>query len=79
MRRRRYHVLSGSLFAYWSKIEHHVRKDKDQHAKIQVIRLKMTDGQRVVGVLLPEESVNDILTDLRETSVSFKEQEFAKE
>lgn len=71
MRRRRYTVLSGSLFAYWNKIERYVRVDSN--AQIQMIRLKMTDGSKIVGVLLPEHSVDDVLDDLRGTSKEIKQ------
>lgn len=63
MSRRRYTVLSGSIFAYWSQIERYVRHDSN--SQIRVIRLKLTDGSKIVGVLLPDSSVDDIIHDLR--------------
>lgn len=66
MSRRKYTVLSGSIFAYWSQIEHFVRNET--HAQIRVIRLKLTDGTKIVGVLLPDRCVDDIINDLRDTS-----------
>lgn len=63
MSRRRYTVISGSLFAYWTKIEQLIQ------GQIRVIRLKMTDGRKIVGVLVPETSVDVILKDLRDSSL----------
>lgn len=64
MSRRRYTVISGSLFTHWSKIEHYKK------GQLRVIRLKMTDGTKIVGVLIPENNVDDIMKDLRDTSLS---------
>lgn len=77
MSRRRYTVLSGSIFAYWSNIEHFVRGESRSY--IRMIRLKMTDGTKIVGVLLPEASVEDIINDLRGSSVEVKEEKFTDE
>lgn len=67
MSRRKYTVLSGSIFAYWNQIEHFVRRH-NYNASIQVIRLKMTDGSKIVGVLMPDGSVKEVLKDLRASS-----------
>lgn len=75
MRRRRYTVLSGSIFAIWTKIEHHVRAH-EQAAAIRVIRLKTVDGSKIVGVLLPNNSVDDIRDDLEECSEEYEEKIF---
>lgn len=66
MSRRRYSVLSGSLFAYWSQIERFVRIDSN--TQIRMIRLKMTDGRKIVGVLLSDDSVVRVLKDLNASS-----------
>lgn len=66
MSRRRYSVLSGSLFAYWSQIERYVRIDSN--TQIRMIRLKMTDGRKIVGVLLSDDSVVRVLKDLNASS-----------
>lgn len=66
MSRRRYTVVSGSIFAYWSQIEHFVRLEPN--TQIRMIRLKMTDGRKIVGVLLPDESVDHVLDNLRTSS-----------
>lgn len=70
MSRRKYTILSGSIFAVWSRIERLLRGTQQV---MQVIRLKTMDGSKIVGVLLPQESVDDIIDDLTEDSVSVKE------
>lgn len=73
MSRRKYMVLSGSIFAYWNEIEHFVRRN-DNSAQIQMIRLKMTDGSKIVGVLLPDGSADALIEDLRKSSKQVKPQ-----
>lgn len=46
MRRRKYTVLSGSIFAVWNRIEHVLRQQEFYHSP-KVIRLKTTDGSKV--------------------------------
>lgn len=71
MSRRKYTVLSGSIFAYWNQIEHFVRA-RNYNAQIQMIRLKMTDGSKIVGVLMPDKSVEDVIKDLQKNSTEVK-------
>lgn len=72
MRRRKYTVLSGSIFAVWNRIEHQLRK-REFYESPRVIRLKTTDGSKIIGILLPNESVYDIIEDLEEDSLEFNE------
>lgn len=71
MSRRKYAVLSGSIFAYWNQIEHFWFR-RNYNAQIQMIRLKMTDGSKIVGVLLPDDCINDVIDDLRTNSKQIK-------
>ena len=53
MRRRSYHVLSGSVLSVWTEIESvfaSVSQGRRQ-SKIQVVRLKTTDGSKIVGMI----------------------------
>lgn len=70
MRRRKHTVLSGSIFAVWSRVENQLRS---QQNVMRVIRLKTIDDCKIVGVLLPQENVDDIVEDLSEDSISIKE------
>lgn len=78
MRRRHYNVLSGSIFAIWTRIEAQIRVKKEVGA-IQMIRLKTVDGQRIVGVLVPNEAVDDLKEDLSNDSEEQIEQIFLLE
>lgn len=72
MSRCKYTVLSGSIFDYWNQIEHFVRHESN--AQIRVIRLKLTDGTKIVGVLLPEGSIDNIIHNLRTTFTEVKDE-----
>lgn len=71
-RRRKYTVLSGSIFAVWDRILDQLRR-LDHYQSPRVVRLKTTDGSKIVGVLLPNEIVNDIIENLHEDSEDFQE------
>lgn len=75
MRRRKYTVISGSIFAVWQRIEHHCYTE-DQFKRIQMIRLRTTDGSKIVGVLLPEKNVESIIEDFSVDSEDIKEESF---
>lgn len=60
MRKHRYTVISGSIFSVWSRIEHYCLTDH-QFKRIQMIRVRASDGSRIVGVLLPENHVQNII------------------
>lgn len=60
MRRHRYTVISGSIFSVWSRIEHYCLTDH-QFKRIQMIRVRTSDGSKIVGVLLPENNVQNII------------------
>lgn len=74
MRRRKYTVISGSIFAVWHRIEHHFRQNQYIHTP-RVIRLKTTDGSKIVGVLVPNDAVDDIIAVLREDSGDIKDED----
>ncbi|KAG0431992.1 hypothetical protein HPB47_021306 [Ixodes persulcatus] len=51
LRRRTYHVLSGSVLAVWAKVESVLSSVHGHHnsSKLQVVRLKTEDSLRIVG------------------------------
>lgn len=61
---------------FWSRIEHHVRAHESM-ATIRIVRLKMMDGSRIVGVLLSKKSVNEIVVDLQSCSEASEEKVFS--
>lgn len=67
MRRRRYTVLSGSIFAVWNLIEAQLHS-RGIYEVPRIVRLKTTEGLKIVGILLPNECVSDIIEVLRENT-----------
>ncbi|XP_065831305.1 protein strawberry notch homolog 1-like isoform X2 [Oscarella lobularis] len=76
MRRRSYHVLSGSVLSVWTEIESvfaSVSQGRRQ-SKIQVVRLKTTDGSKIVGVLIPEPCCGALRASLQRIELKTKAQ-----
>lgn len=59
LRRRTYHVLSGSVLAVWAKVESVLSSVHGHHnsSKLQVVRLKTEDSLRIVGTIIPSNCV----------------------
>lgn len=59
LRRRTYHVLSGSVLAVWAKVESVLSSVHGHHnsSKLQVVRLKTEDNLRIVGTIIPSNCV----------------------
>ncbi|XP_035691561.1 protein strawberry notch homolog 1-like isoform X1 [Branchiostoma floridae] len=53
LRRRTYHVLSGSVLQVWSKVESVLVSMPGSQSKMQVVRIKTQQGKKVVGTLIP--------------------------
>ena len=49
MRRRMYHVLSGSVLQVWRTVEYVLAREGGVKYKMQVVRLKTSDGGKLVG------------------------------
>lgn len=60
LRRRTYTVLSGSVLAVWKWIEEQISTESSKNNRMQVIRLKTTDGTKIVGILVPRAHVGRI-------------------
>lgn len=53
LRRRTYNVVSGSVLSVWSRVEGVLASKMGTHNnKMQVIRLRIDDGQKIVGKLI---------------------------
>jgi hypothetical protein len=50
LRTRQYHVLSGSVLSVWSRVESVLSGSAHAFAKMQIMRLRTEDGQRIVGM-----------------------------
>lgn len=77
LRRRTYTVLSGSVLAVWSRVEHTLNtKCGASNNKMQVIRLKTTEGNKIVGTLIPKNCVETLVADLSSDAEKVEEQTF---
>lgn len=57
-------MLSGSVLAVWSRVESVLASRGGANNKMQVIRLKTTEGFKIVGTLIPKNCVELLVTDL---------------
>uniref|UniRef100_A0A671PJA9 Protein strawberry notch homolog 1 n=1 Tax=Sinocyclocheilus anshuiensis TaxID=1608454 RepID=A0A671PJA9_9TELE len=51
LRCRTYYVLCGSVLSVWTKVEGVLASVSGANVKIQIVRLRTEDGQRIVGML----------------------------
>lgn len=77
MRRRSYTVLSGSVLAVWQRVENQlVARGGPNNNKMQVIRLKTTEGSKIVGILIAKNCVDSLIADLSLDAEKVDEQTF---
>ncbi|XP_059147348.1 protein strawberry notch homolog 1-like isoform X2 [Physella acuta] len=67
LRTRFYHVLSGSVLSVWSKVES-VLVGLSATSRMQIIRLRTEDNQRIVGSLIPPNAVTALERTLSQDS-----------
>ncbi|KAL4646616.1 hypothetical protein GN956_G10106 [Arapaima gigas] len=53
LRCRTYYVLSGSVLSVWTKVEGVLASVSGTNVKMQIVRLRTEDGQRIVGLIIP--------------------------
>ncbi len=51
LRCRTYYVLCGSVLSVWTKVEGVLASVSGSNVKMQIVRLRTEDGQRIVGRL----------------------------
>lgn len=69
LRTRQYHVLSGSVLSVWSQVETVLAAmPGSSMSKMQIIRLRTDDGQRIVGSLIPTNCVAPLTNVLSQDS-----------
>lgn len=78
LRRRTYTVLSGSVLAVWARVENTLSIRGGSNNKMQVIRLKTTEGRKIVGTLIPKSCVDLLVNDLKSDAEKVEEQTFSK-
>lgn len=49
LRRRTYNVVAGSVLSVWTRVENVLAAKHGHGPKLQVVRLKTTDGHKIVG------------------------------
>lgn len=54
LRCRTYFVLCGSVLSVWTKVEGVLASVSGTNVKMQIVRLRTEDGQRIVGKCLPK-------------------------
>lgn len=80
LRRRTYHILSGSVLAVWQRVETCLAvRGGSNNNKIQVIRLKTAEGNKIVGTLIPKNCVEMLVRDLTVDAESVEEHTFPKQ
>ncbi|KAG7480982.1 hypothetical protein MATL_G00061980 [Megalops atlanticus] len=57
LRCRTYYVLCGSVLSVWTKVEGVLSAVSGTNVKMQIVRLKTEDGQRIVGLIIPANCV----------------------
>ncbi|KAI8782569.1 protein strawberry notch 1 [Biomphalaria glabrata] len=67
LRTRFYYVLSGSVLSVWSKVES-VLVGLSATSRMQIIRLRTEDNQRIVGSLIPQNAVQALERSLSQDS-----------
>ncbi|XP_060806586.1 protein strawberry notch [Amyelois transitella] len=72
LRRRTYHVLSGSVLAVWARAEA-VLAARNQHHRMQVVRIKTELGRKIVGTMIPKNCVEPLKEALASDAVSVTE------
>lgn len=76
LRRRVYTVLSGSVLAVWARVEAVLSQRPGSANKMQVIRLKTTEGSKIVGTLIPKSCVVALRADLASDAERVVEKSF---
>lgn len=76
LRRRTYTVLSGSVLAVWQRVETQLAARVSSNNRMQVIRLKTSDGNKIVGILVPKMCVDSLIADLKRDAEKVEEKTF---
>uniref|UniRef100_W8AWV2 Protein strawberry notch n=1 Tax=Ceratitis capitata TaxID=7213 RepID=W8AWV2_CERCA len=75
LRQRLYYVLAGSVLSVWTRVEH-VLAMRNANNKMQVIRMKTTEGEKIVGTLIPKSCHELLLQDLKSDAERIEEVNF---
>ncbi|XP_075690059.1 protein strawberry notch homolog 1 isoform X2 [Rhinoderma darwinii] len=62
LRCRTYYVLCGSVLSVWTKVEGVLASVSGTNVKMQIVRLRTEDGQRIVGLIIPANCASSLVT-----------------
>ncbi|XP_029300420.1 LOW QUALITY PROTEIN: protein strawberry notch homolog 1 [Cottoperca gobio] len=64
LRCRTYYVLCGSVLSVWNELEEVLTPVSGTNVKVQIVRLRTEDGQRIVGLIIPVNCVSALINKL---------------
>uniref|UniRef100_A0A3Q3FJI9 Protein strawberry notch homolog 1 n=1 Tax=Kryptolebias marmoratus TaxID=37003 RepID=A0A3Q3FJI9_KRYMA len=64
LRCRTYYVLCGSVLSVWNELEEVLSPVSGTNVKVQIVRLRTEDGQRIVGLIIPANCVSPLMNKL---------------
>ncbi|XP_070844781.1 protein strawberry notch homolog 1 isoform X2 [Chaetodon trifascialis] len=64
LRCRTYYVLCGSVLSVWNEVEGVLTPLSGTNVKVQIVRLRTEDGQRIVGLIIPANCVSALINKL---------------
>ncbi|XP_039531969.1 protein strawberry notch homolog 1 isoform X1 [Pimephales promelas] len=70
LRCRTYFVLCGSVLSVWTKVEGVLASVSGSNVKMQIVRLRTEDGQRIVGLIIPANCVSPLINILSSSDQS---------
>ncbi|XP_072044664.1 protein strawberry notch homolog 1-like isoform X2 [Amphiura filiformis] len=71
LRRRTYYVLGGSVLSVWSRVEAILNAQPGSLSKMQIIRLRIDDGSKIVGLLIPRNCIATLRKGLAEGATTY--------
>ncbi|XP_013884121.1 protein strawberry notch homolog 1 [Austrofundulus limnaeus] len=64
LRCRTYYVVCGSVLSVWNELEEVLSPVSGTNVKVQIVRLRTEDGQRIVGLIIPANCVSPLVNKL---------------
>lgn len=62
--------------AVWQRVENQLSARLSSNNRMQVIRLKTSDGNKIVGILVPKLCVDSLIADLKRDAEKIEEKVF---
>ena len=64
------------MLAVWQRVENQLAARVSSNNRMQVIRLKTSDGNKIVGILVPKVCVDSLIADLKRDAEKVEEKTF---